>query len=236
MNIVLVTAGGIGSRMHMDIPKQFLNIKDKPVIIYTLEAFQKHPNIDAICVVCLKGWKEILKAYAKQFNITKLKWIVDGGENGQASIKNGLDRLEQEFNKQDIILIHDGNRPLVTQETISDCIIKCQQYGSGIAVVPCNTAILEKKDKDNQYSKCALDRDLLVITQTPHAFRLETLLCAHKEAAKQNITNSVASCTLMIELGKTVHFAAGSETNIKITNADDLKIFKALLKIDKNKK
>jgi len=230
MNIAVVTAGGIGSRMNLDIPKQFLNVNDKPVIIYTLEAFQKHPNIDAIIVVCLKGWQEVLKAYCKQFGITKLKWIVDGGRNGQESIKNGLYKLREYCSDEDIILIHDGNRPLVSQDTISDCIVKCVQFGSGVAVVPCNTAIF-KKGVQQGVANQFLDRDKLVITQTPHAFYFKKLLWAHEEANKRNILDSVASCTLLMELGEEVHFALGSELNIKITNIEDLKIFKGILAI-----
>ena len=115
MNIALLIAGGKGVRMNQDIPKQFLNINDKPVIIYTLEAFQKHPEIDEIAVVCLEGWQEILWAYARQFNISKLKWVVDGGLCGQESILNGVFELEKHYEDNDIVLIHDGIRPNVSQ-------------------------------------------------------------------------------------------------------------------------
>ena len=119
MNIALLIAGGKGVRMNQDIPKQFLNINDKPVIIYTLEAFQKHPEIDEIAVVCLEGWQEILWAYARQFNISKLKWVVDGGLCGQESIRNGVYELEKHYEDDDIVLIHDGIRPNVSQEIFS---------------------------------------------------------------------------------------------------------------------
>ena len=109
MNIALLIAGGNGVRMNQDIPKQFLNINDKPVIIYTLEAFQKHPEIDEIAVVCLEGWQEILWAYARQFNISKLKWVVDGGLCGQESIRNGVYELEKHYEDDDIVLIHWKN-------------------------------------------------------------------------------------------------------------------------------
>ena len=125
--IAIIIAGGSGKRMGQDIPKQFLNINDKPVIVYTMEAFQKHPNIDAIIVVCIKGWEEILKAYAKQFNITKLVDVVEGGDCGQASIKNGLMRAKQSYSEDDIVLIHDAIRPMVSEEIISDNIAKCNR-------------------------------------------------------------------------------------------------------------
>src|SRR5690554_1057282 len=123
MNIALIIAGGSGTRMAQDIPKQFLNVYDKPIIIYTLEAFQKHSNIDVVAVVCIEGWERILNAYAKQFSITKLKHIVPGGDCGQASIRNGLLELEKHYDKDDIVLIHDAIRPMVSQEIISDCIV-----------------------------------------------------------------------------------------------------------------
>lgn len=123
-NIALIIAGGVGARMHQDIPKQFINVKDKPVIMYTLEAFQKHPNIDAIEVVCLDGWHDILRAYSKQFEITKLENIVSGGETGLQSIRNGLNDIAQRYtSNDDIVLIHDAIRPMVSQDIISDNIM-----------------------------------------------------------------------------------------------------------------
>ena len=113
MNIALIIAGGKGQRMKQEVPKQFLNVNDKPVIIYTLEAFQKHPDISEIGVVCIDGWQQILTAYAKQYGISKLKWIVPGGENGQGSIRNGVFEAEKHYNEDDIVLIHDAIRPMV---------------------------------------------------------------------------------------------------------------------------
>lgn len=227
MNIALIIAGGSGQRMNQDIPKQFINVNDKPVIVYTLEAFQQHPGIDAIAVVCLEGWREILNAYAKQFNITKLRWITDGGKNGQESIKNGIWALKEECAPDDMILIHDGIRPMVSQEIISDCITKCRKNGSAVTVIPCAEAMLLSDDKLS--SKETILRDKLARTQTPQAFFLEKLVWAHEEAAKRGITNSIATCTLMIELGEKVSFSTGSEKNIKLTTTDDIEIFKALL-------
>ncbi len=232
MNIAMIIAGGSGQRMNQDIPKQFLNVNDKPVIVYTLEAFQRHPNIDAIAVICLEGWQEILKAYAKQFNITKLNWITEGGENGQASIYNGLKLLKENCNLQDMVLIHDAIRPMVSQEIISDCISKCNRYGSAITVIPCVEAVLYSENHVN--AEESIDRSTLMRTQTPQAFYLSKLLWAHEEAGKRGITNSVATCTLMIELGESISFSTGSEKNIKLTTTDDIEIFKALLQSKKD--
>ena len=134
--IAIIIAGGVGGRMGQDIPKQFINVYDKPVLIYTLESFQNHPQIDEIELVCLDGWHDIVWAYAKQFNITKLKWIVSGGASGQESIRNGVYNLEGKCDKDDIIIIHDGVRPLVDDAILSDVIIKCEQYGNAVSSMP----------------------------------------------------------------------------------------------------
>ena len=229
MNIALILAGGSGQRMKNEIPKQFLNVNEKPVIIYTLEAFQRHPDIDEIGVVCIDGWHDILKAYARQYKIDKLSWVISGGENGQASIRNGVFEAEKRYKPEDIILVHDAIRPLVSEEIISDCIVQCKRHGSAIAVTPCNTAVLRRTT--DEFSDEVVPRDSLVMTQTPQAFPIGKLADAHRRALELGITNSVASCTLMIELGEKVYFSIGSETNIKLTTQEDLKIFKALLAI-----
>ena len=122
MNIALLTAAGNATRMHQDIPKQFIHVDNKPIIVHTMEAFQNHPGIDAIIVVTLESWSSVLWAYAKQFNIDKLKWVVTGGDTGQESIKNGIKFLENEIGTSDdvVVMIHDGNRPMVSAEIISN--------------------------------------------------------------------------------------------------------------------
>lgn len=227
MNIALLTAAGTGTRMHQDIPKQFIHVDNKPVIIHTMEAFQKHPSIDAIIVVTLESWKDVLWAYAKQFNITKLKWVVAGGETGQASIRNGLNKIAEEMTEKDVVMVHDGNRPLISSEVISDSLATFAKYGSAVAVIPCTEVVFES---DDGVSSCvSTPRERLFRTQTPHTYRLCELLEAHKKAEELGITNTAASCMLMKELGKTTYFSRGSEENLKITTLEDLKIFKALL-------
>lgn len=229
MNIAMILAGGTGVRMNQEIPKQFLNIYEKPVIVYTMQAFQRHPEIDEIMVVCLEGWQEILKAYAHQYEITKLKWVVTGGENGQSSIHNGLMELEQHCSGDDLVLVHDGIRPNIAQELISSCIAECRIYGSAVTVIPCAEAMLLREKEYDNSAKSVISRDFLVRTQTPQAFPLSKLLWAHKEASVRGITSSTASCTLMIELGESVHFCPGSEKNLKMTTTEDIEIFMALL-------
>ena len=141
MTVAIVIAGGSGSRMGQDIPKQFINVYDKPVIIYTLESFQRHPQIDAIEVVCIDGWHDVLKAYAKQFNIDKLRWVISGGSTGQESIRNGVFHLEGICDEDDVIIIHDGIRPMVDETVLTDVIVKCQQYGNAVTSTPYNDQI-----------------------------------------------------------------------------------------------
>ncbi|MCI8376725.1 MAG: 2-C-methyl-D-erythritol 4-phosphate cytidylyltransferase [Lachnospiraceae bacterium] len=230
-NIALIIAGGSGQRMHQDIPKQFLNVYDKPVIIYTLEAFQRHPCIDGIVVVCVEGWNEILEAYCRQSGITKLESIVPGGANGQESIRKGIYDIASRHQKEDLILIHDAIRPLVSEEIISDCIRVAGRYGNAISVVNCTSAML--CTEDGETSTCQIARDNLKITQTPQCASVGTLTSLHEEALRQGITNSVATCTLLIELGYELHFSLGSEKNIKLTSVEDLEIFEALLNSQK---
>lgn len=227
MNIGLLIAGGSGTRMHQDIPKQFLTVNERPVIVYALEAFQNHPEIAEIAVICIEGWESVLWAYANQFNIKKLKMVVPGGRNGQESIRNGVYELEKTHSPEDIVLIHDAIRPMVSAEIISDCIRVTKQYGNAITVIPCAEAMMQTED--GLVSAGSYPRDRLKRTQTPQGFPLGKICDLHRRALKAGITDSVASCTLMIEMGEPVYFSTGSEKNIKLTTVEDIDIFKALL-------
>lgn len=226
-NIALLIAGGSGERMQQSIPKQFLMVNERPVIIYTMEAFQKHPEIDEIAVVCINGWESVLRAYASQFNITKLKHIVPGGSNGQGSIRNGIFELEKYHKPEDIVLIHDAIRPMISAEIISDCIRVTNEKGNAITVIPCAEAMI--KTEDGKVSVGCYPREMLKRTQTPQGFHIGDISALHKKALEVGITDSVASCTLMIEMGHQVYFSHGSEKNIKLTTVEDIDIFKALL-------
>lgn len=233
MNYALIIAGGSGNRMGQDIPKQFMHIDNSPVIIHTMMAFQRHPNIDGIAVVCLEGWETVVQSYANQFNITKLKWIFPGGNNGQESIHNGIYGLKEAgCNDDDLILIHDAVRPLLSQDIISSNIAISEKYGYAITGIKCREAILVSDDGFKATK--SIPRDTLVRTQTPQTFRLKNLIKAHEEAKEKGITNSVASCTLMAELGnREMHIVPGSEKNVKITTVEDLEIVKSLLHVQK---
>jgi 2-C-methyl-D-erythritol 4-phosphate cytidylyltransferase len=217
--------------MGQDIPKQFMHVDNSPVIIHTMKAFQQHPDINGIAVVCLAGWETVLQSYANLFSIDKLKWIFPGGSNGQESIHNGIYGLQEVGCKDDdLVLIHDAVRPLLSQDIISSNIAVCKKYGYAITGIKCREAILESEDGFS--TTTSIPRDKLIRTQTPQTFRLGNIIAAHEKAKEQGIVNSVASCTLLAELGNIeMHIVPGSEKNIKITTIEDLEILKALMNV-----
>ena len=226
MNIALILAGGSGSRTEQSVPKQFISIYEKPIIIYTLEAFQNHPEIEGMIVTCIEGWHDVLKGYAAAAGITKLRWIVDGGDNGQSSARNALLALEDVCKPEDIVIIHDAVRPMISQEIITDCILKTKEYGSGLSAIRCQETIM--RTEDGKAGHMVIDRNDIMRVQTPQAYQYGKALWAHKEALKRGITNAVYTNTLMMELGEELHFSCGSNKNIKITTLEDIDIFKAL--------
>lgn len=232
MNVAVIIAGGTGSRMHMDIPKQFINIYDKPVIIYTLEGFQKHPEIDAIEVVCLDDWRDVLQRYAAQYGITKLKWVVPGGNSGQESIRNGVYHLEDKLSPDDITIIHDGIRPMVDSSVLSDVIRVCMLHGNGVTATLFTEQIFRAKDETTTTEY--IPRDSVRKVATPQAYRYGILLEAYRRAFAEGIGiyGSAYTNTMMVDLGHTLHFAAGSDKNIKLTTKDDLELFKAYLRME----
>ena len=234
MTTAIIIAGGSGSRMGQDIPKQFINVYDKPVIIYTLEGFQKHPMIEAIEVVCIEGWHDVLWAYAKQFNISKLKWVVSGGKTGQESIRNGVYNLEGKVNADDIIIVHDGIRPLVDDTVLTDVILKAEKYGNAVTSLPYNEQIFIADDETSTTKY--IPRDTIRRVSTPQAYRFDLIDSGYHEAFEKGIGihGSHYTNTMMVELGHRLFFAAGSDKNIKLTTKDDLEIFKALLRNDKD--
>ena len=233
MNVAVVIAGGVGSRMGQEIPKQFINVYDKPVLIYTLEGFQRHPQIDAIEVVCIDGWHDVLWAYAKQFGIDKLKWVVQGGSTGQESIRNGIYNLEGICSDDDIVIIHDGIRPMIDDTVLTDVIAKCKKYGNAVTSMPYNEQIFVIDDEMSTTKY--IPRETLRRVSTPQAYNFKLVDSKYHEAFEKEIGiyGSSYTNTMMVELGERLYFAAGSDKNIKLTTKDDLDTFKAYLKADK---
>lgn len=231
MNIALILAGGTDPRFQMNLPKQFVNVYNRPIIVYTLEAFQKHDDIDAIMVACLDGWQEMVKAYAKQFNITKLKWVIPGGYDGQASARNGILALKDECRKDDIIIIHDSIRPFVSHEIITDSIRVCRQHGMGVAAVRTMDTVM--RTPDGMSGTESISRYEIVRIQTPQAYRVDCLLDIHNKAVEAGITGEVDTNSVASKLGETVYFSRGSDLNLKINTVEDVEMFKALYKMRK---
>ena len=230
MVTAVIIAGGVGSRTGQSIPKQFINIKGKPLLIYTLEVFQNHPSVNKIVVVCLDGWQEMVKLYSKKFGIDKLYQVVTGGSTAQESIRNGVFSLEGKLSDEDIVIVHDGVRPLVDDEVLSDVIATCSKYGNGVTSLPYNEQMFvvgEDKTITNKY----IPRETLRRVSTPQAYKFKELDEAYHEAFEKEIGiyGSSYTNTMMVELGKTLHLAAGSDKNIKITTKDDIELFKAFI-------
>jgi len=235
MNIAVLIAGGSGNRMGQDIPKQFININDKPVLVYTLEGFQQHEDIDAIGIVCIDGWESMVQAYANQFNITKLQWIVKGGNSAQESIYNGVKALEGRAKADDIVIIHDGIRPLVEPFVLTDVISKAKEFGNAVTSMPYNEQIFVVSDDDESTTTQYIPRETLRRVSTPQAYRYDLLSDKYEEAFATGvgIQGSNYTNTMMVQLGVRLHFAAGSDKNIKLTTKDDLELFKGYLARDK---
>ena len=231
MTIAIIIAGGVGSRMGLDIPKQFVKVEDKTVLTYTLEGFQRHPMVDAIEVVCIKGWEDVVVNDARNYGITKLKWIVEGGSTGQESIRNGVFNLEGKCSPEDIIVVHDGIRPLVDSMVLTDVIEKAGRYGNAVTSLPYNEQIFVVDNDDPSTTTRFIPRETLRRVSTPQAYRFDLLDSKYHEAFERGvgIYGSHYTNTMMVELGVKLHFAAGSDKNIKLTTPDDLEIFKGYL-------
>lgn len=233
MNIALVIAGGTGSRMGADVPKQFVEVKGKPVLAYTLEAFQKHPLIDAIEVVCIKGWEDEVWAYRGKYGIAKLSWIVEGGSTGQESIRNGVYNLKGKVGDGDNVIIHDGIRPLVDDSVLDDVIAKCDEHGNGVTSMPYNEQIFLVDDEASTIKY--IPREALRRVATPQCYKYKLLDEKYHEAFEKGIGiyGSSYTNTMMVELGVRLYFAKGSDRNIKLTTPGDLEIFEAMLEKQK---
>lgn len=225
--IAMILAGGVGSRMKSPTPKQFHICKGKPVIVYTLEAFQQATAVDEIVVVLLEEYNDILQKYIDEYNLDKVTKIVFGGETGFESIRNGVKYLSETYQPEDIILIHDAVRPLLSEDVINSNIAGVEKNGNAITVVPATEALLYSEDGES--SEKIIDRSLILRTQTPQSLRLKDLVQIHKDADKLGIVDTVATCTLLIETGHKVHTVLGDNSNFKLTMPEDVALFEAYL-------
>lgn len=231
MNYVVIFAGGVGARMGSAIPKQFLKVDNKPVIIHTIEHFDKHPYIDGIIVVCNEAWIDYCREQIKRYHIKKVYEVIPGGETGQLSIFNGLTYLENKISKgleDDIVLIHDGVRPMITQGLITDSINTCKEKGNSIAVSKAIETII-RVDKNGRLKE-TVDRAECRYAKAPQCFYIKDLLKVHKDAYSKHNYQYIDSATLMSAYGYELYTTECSSENIKITTPNDFYTFKALYK------
>ena len=234
MNIGVIFAGGVGSRMHSkDKPKQFLKLYDKPIIIHTLEHFESNNEIDAVVVACIEEWIPYLEESLYKFRIEKVKRIVPGGKTGQLSIYNGL-KAAKEVAKDEkcIVLIHDGVRPLINSKLLSANIESVKEHGSAItAGVVKETIVVVGNNLDiEQVPSRAKSR----VAKAPQSFWLDDILAVHEQALLDGEDNSIDSCTLMKQYGKHLHMIDGPYENIKITTPEDFYMMRAILEAKEN--
>lgn len=233
MNIALIFAGGTGQRMNSKSkPKQFLELYGKPILIHTLEYFEEHPDIDAICVVCLAGWEEELRKQLRHYNIDKVKWITAGGETGHDSIYNGLNVLKQECAPDDIVLIHDGVRPLISEELISANIESVKKHGNAITVEDTAESIVVMNDEKDVISDMP-SRELTKVAKAPQSFYLKDI-CEIHELAKADDFKAIDSSHLMHAYGRELYVVKSTPFNIKIATPSDYYVFRAIYEAREN--
>ena len=236
MNIAVIFAGGIGQRMKTkSLPKQFLSVHGKPIIIHTLEHFEYHDEIDAIVVSCVADWIDHMSDVLKKYNIQKVKKLVPGGETGQMSIYNGLCAAKEYAEESgcaeeaNIVLIHDGVRPLINGQLISDCIDSVKKYGSAITSVVVKETVLMVKNSETNEIDHIPDRSCTRLARAPQCFFLKDILTADEAAVSKGKIDYIDSCSLMPETGMKMHLVNGPMENIKVTTPDDFYSMRALL-------
>lgn len=234
MIIALILAGGTGSRVGLERPKQFIEIFDKPIIAYTTEIYQVHPDVDAIEIVCHQNWRHYLNKVILQYNLTKVKWIVDGGSTFQESVMHGINNLKKEIMPNDIIMLHYGSAPFTSQKIITDAIKVCRKYGMSVSCTPCYQ--LMGSNDECGVSKVWMDRDKLTQIACPQSFKYSYLLDIYKRAEENRLIEKIEPHTtsLMYALGDTLYQSYGDQTNIKITTKEDLELFKGYVLMQQN--
>lgn len=229
-NYAVILAGGTGSRMgNVDRPKQFIEVYGKPIIVYTLETFSMHPEIDKIVIVSLKEWHDDVKALVRKFEINKVAAIIEGGETRQLSVYAAIQYLNENIEKDDIVLVHDAVRPLISQKIISENIRLAKEYGAVDTVVPSADTIVQSIDKEKITD--IPKRNQYFLGQTPQSFKFSILNAAHEFFMSQSDLETTDDCKLVLHMGHPVMLTQGDKLNFKITTFEDLMLFKALIKL-----
>lgn len=225
---VIILAGGIGSRMHAKQPKQFIEVNRVPIIVRTIENFQKNEHVSGITIVCVKDYISKLKKLVSKFNLTKVDNIVEGGATGHDSTRNGVFSLKDKLDKSDYVIIHDAVRPLLPQKVLNEMIDTALVNGNACLAVPCyETVVLTS---DGKKGNKEIDRNSFMRVQTPQMYNYELINSLYEKAEKDNLHNFVYANTLAIYYDTTIYFSTGFNFNYKITTKDDLPLYKSLLK------
>ena len=243
MNVAVILAGGVGSRLGANIPKQFIEVLGKPVLAYTIDTFEQHPEIDAVLVVCVKPYIDFIWVIKDKYGLSKLKWVTEGGATFQGSVLNGIRYLEDKISRDDIVLVHFGASPFITGDIISDAIRVCKEKGNAISTT--DYYVLSGKKKNtasvaapDNYSEEYINRETIAVMNSPHAFIYGFIDDLYKEAIETGVIDTVEphTTTLMYAMGKKIYFSYGSQNNIKITRKEDLDLFEGyvLMKMRRN--
>lgn len=228
-NYVVLLAGGVGKRMGASIPKQFMEVKGKPIIIHTIEKFQMNRNIDKIVIVCIKDWMEYVNRIVDQYSLTKVAWIIEGGNTGHDSIRNGVFFLKDKIEPDDFIIIHDAVRPVLPQKAIDEVLRVAHENGNASSSIVCHPPIVYTDDFKSGITD--VDREHVMLTASPQAYKYSLALKCYEKAEKENKHNFTFTSSLLIHYGERVYFAKGTTSNIKITQKEDIALFEALLKV-----
>lgn len=236
MNIAMILAGGVGTRVGMDIPKQFIKVNNKPILVYTIENFQNNKNIDAIEIVAHENWLQECTELVKEYRLDKVRWFTTGGDTFQASVINGMEHLKGKADDDDVILISFGVSPYTTDEIIDDSIRVCEKYGNAIAAedMVLSTCIMDDEISSTQN----IIRETLKGFSNPWTFKFGDLCETYATAEKQGILEKVEPHTTSVyfELGKRLYFSKTNRKNFKITTPEDLEIFEGLVLLEESKK
>lgn len=228
-NYVILLAGGVGKRMGADIPKQFINIAGKPIIVHSIENFQRNEQIDKIVIVCVKEWIEFAKDIIKEYNLTKVEWIIEGGSTGHDSIRNGVFFLKDKIKKNDFVVIHDAVRPILPQKAIDEVLRVAHEKGNASSSIVCHPPIVYTEDRESSVKD--IDREHVMLTASPQAYRFDLALRCYEKAELENKHDFTFTSSLLIYYGERVYFAKGTTSNIKVTQKEDIALFEALLSV-----
>ena len=228
-NYVVLLAGGVGKRMGAGIPKQFIEVEGKPIIVHTAEKFQKNQNVEKMVAVCVPEWIEHLKNLIQQYHLTKIEWVIEGGITGHDSIRNGVFFLKDKIKPDDFIIVHDAVRPVLPQKVINEVLHVAHAKGNASSSIACYPPIVYTEDFESGITD--VDREHVMLTASPQAYKYSLALKCYEQAENENLHNFTFTSSLLIHCGERVYFAKGITSNIKITTTEDLALFRALLKI-----